>query len=196
MEQLPEPLRLVLMLRHFSGITSYPEIAHVCEIQVGTVRSRLKQARTKLAQVLLASATHLHDDASRLTEYSRQEAEAPMEGARCGSQPREILELWPPETELFGVLSTPGEHCHPFPAMRRNREKGVTQHLRHVVASRSVTIWEMDVTNPAGIPDPCPPTLAWIMIRRNRRGQTLRVVFPEPQRSGIGGFGSTGGEAP
>jgi len=181
-EQLPEPLRMVLMLRHFSGITSYQEIAHACEIPVGTVRSRLNQARAKLAQVLLTTATHMHDDASRLTEDSRQEAEVTLEGARRGHQPREILELWPAETELVGVLSTPGERCHPFPAMWRNREKGVTQHLRHVVASRSITIWEMDVTNPAGIPDPCPPTLAWLMLRRNRRVQTLRVIFPEPQR--------------
>ncbi|MFC5219784.1 sigma-70 family RNA polymerase sigma factor [Streptomyces coerulescens] len=181
-EQLPEQLRLVLMLRHFSGITSYREIAHACEIPVGTVRSRLNQARTKVAQVLLTTAAHVHDDASRLTEDSRQEAEATLEGARRGCQPREILELWPAETELLGVLSTPGERCHPIPAMRRNREKGVTQHLRHVVASRSITIWEMDVTNPAGIPAPCPPTLTWLMLRRNRRVQTLRVIFPEPQR--------------
>ncbi|MFG1664056.1 RNA polymerase sigma factor [Streptomyces sp. Y7] len=182
MEQLPEPLRLVLMLRHFSGITSYREIAQTCEIPVGTVRSRLNQARTKVAQVLLTTAAQMHDDASRLTEDSRQEAEVTLEGARRGRQPREILQLWPAETELLGVLSTPGERCHPFPAMRRNREKGVTQRLRHVVASRSLTIWEMDVINPAGIPDPCPPTLAWVMVRRNRRVRTLRVVFPEPQR--------------
>ncbi|MGW5657847.1 carboxylesterase family protein [Streptomyces humi] len=38
----------------------------------------------------------------------------------------------------------------------------------------------LDVTNPAGIPNPCPPTLAWLMIRRNRRVRTLRVVFPQP----------------
>lgn len=123
MEQLREPLRLVLMLRRFSNIASYQEIA-----------------------------------------------------------PGEALELWPPQTELLGILSTPGERCHPFPAMRRNRDKGITQHLRHVVGSRSVTIWETDVTNPAGISDPCPPTLAWLMIRRNRRVQTLRVVFPQPPR--------------
>ncbi|MEU1181486.1 sigma-70 family RNA polymerase sigma factor [Streptomyces sp. NPDC005820] len=182
LEQLPEPLRLVLLLRHFSGITSYQEIAHACEIPVGTVRSRLNQARAKLAHVLLTTAAHVHDDASRLAEDSRQEAEATLEGARRGHQPREILELWPAETELVGVLRPPGERCHPIPAMRRNREKGVTQHLRHVVASRTVTIWEMDVTNPVGIPDPCPPTLAWLMLRRNRRVQTLRVVFPQPQR--------------
>lgn len=93
-----------------------------------------------------------------------------------------ILDAQDGPTVLVGVLSTPGERCHPFPAVRQNRDKGITQHLRHVVASHSVTIWEMDVTNPVGVPDPCPPTLAWLMIRRNRRVQTLRVVFPQLQR--------------
>ncbi|MET8982777.1 sigma-70 family RNA polymerase sigma factor [Streptomyces sp. NPDC004539] len=181
-EQLPEPMRLVLMLRHFSGVTSYQEIARACDIPVGTVRSRLSQARSTLAQVLLATATQAHDDFSRLAEDSRREAEVTLEGARCGRQSREILELWPAETELLGVLSTPGERSHPFPAMRRNREKGVTQRLRHVTASRTVTIWEMDVINPVGVPDPCPPSLVWLMVRRNRRVQSLRVLFPASQR--------------
>jgi RNA polymerase sigma-70 factor (ECF subfamily) len=179
-EELPPQLRLVLMLRHFSGVTSYQEIAAACEVPVGTVRSRLNQARGKLAKVLLTTATQAHDDASRLTEDSRHEAEATLEGAMRGQLPQEILELWPEETELVGVLSTEGERCHPFPAMRRTREKGVTQHLRHVVASRDITIWEMDAVNPAGIPNPCPPAFAWLMFRENRRVRSLRLVFPEP----------------
>ncbi|MGW0950136.1 RNA polymerase sigma factor [Streptomyces sp. NPDC002623] len=181
-EELPEQQRLVLMLRHFSGITSYQEIAATCEIPVGTVRSRLNQARAKLSQVLLSTAARAHDDASALTEDSRQEALATLEGAARGSLTREIAELWPAETELVGVLSRPGERTHPVPAMRQNREAGVRQHLRHVVASRDITIWEMDVTNPAGAVKPCPPTLAWLMIRSDRRVRTLRVVFPEPTR--------------
>ncbi|MER8157598.1 sigma-70 family RNA polymerase sigma factor [Streptomyces sp. NPDC094472] len=44
-EQLPPELRLVLMLRHFPGITSYQETAAACEVPVGTVRGRLNQAR-------------------------------------------------------------------------------------------------------------------------------------------------------
>ncbi|MFD7999204.1 hypothetical protein [Streptomyces mirabilis] len=105
-----------------------------------------------------------------------------MQGAARGDLPRETGELWPAETELLGALSRTGERTHPFPAMRQNRESGVRQHLRHVVAGRDITIWEMDVSNPVGAVSPCPPTLAWLMFRRDRRVQRLRVVFPEPPR--------------
>jgi RNA polymerase sigma factor (sigma-70 family) len=177
-EELPQQQRLVLMLRHFSGITSYQEIAEVCEVPVGTVRSRLNQARAKMAKVLLSTATGGHDDVSALVEDSRQEAEVTLDGAMRGQLPPEILELWPEETELVGVLNKDGGRCHPFPAMQSTRVKGVTQHLRHVVASRDIAIWEMDAVTPAGVPNPCPPTLAWLMFRQGGRVRKLRVVFP------------------
>ncbi|MEU2133213.1 sigma-70 family RNA polymerase sigma factor [Streptomyces sp. NPDC018352] len=180
MEQLQPQLRLVLILRYFSGITSYQEIADVCEVPVGTVRSRLHQAREKLARVLLASAEEAHDDASALAEDSTHEALATLVASERGHLPREISELWPEETEMVGILGKPGEHVHPVPVMRRVLEKGVRQYLSHVVASQAITIWEMDVTNPVGIPNPCPERLAWLMFRRNRRVERLRVVFPRP----------------
>ncbi|MFK4101929.1 RNA polymerase sigma factor [Streptomyces sp. NPDC019531] len=182
MEELPPRLRLVLMLRHFSGITAYQEIATACEVPVGTVRSRLSQARAKLAEVLLSTATQAHDDAAAVTEDSRQEALITLESAARGRLPGDIVELWPPEAELLGELSTPGERTHPFPAMREALDQGVRQHLRHVVASRDITIWEMDVTRLPGTGAPSVPTLAWIMSRQDRRVRTLRVVFPVPQR--------------
>jgi RNA polymerase sigma factor (sigma-70 family) len=56
MEDLPSPFRLVVMLRYFSGVTAYQDIADVCDVPVGTVRSRLNEARGRLARALLASA--------------------------------------------------------------------------------------------------------------------------------------------
>ncbi|MCX5338713.1 RNA polymerase sigma factor [Streptomyces atratus] len=180
-EELPQQLRLVLMLRHFSGITSYQEIAAACEVPVGTVRSRLNQARTKMARVLMATATQTHDDASTLAEESRHEAVATLQAWESGGLPREIDELWPTDSELVGRLGRPGEHIHPVPVMRQTLEDGVRQHLRHVVASREIHIWEMDVTHPGAV-HICPPSLTWLMFRRNGRVQRLRVVFPEPLR--------------
>ncbi|MEU8973423.1 sigma-70 family RNA polymerase sigma factor [Streptomyces monashensis] len=177
-EELPPQQRLVLMLRHFSGITSYQEIAAVCEVPLGTVRSRLSQARAKMAQVLMTTAEQAHADASALAEESRHEAVATLAAAERGALPPEISELWPAEAEMVGRFGTPEGRIHPGPVMRRVLDKGVRQQVRHVVASSDITIWEMDVTNPADSADPCPPTLAWLMFRRDRRVRSLRVVFP------------------
>lgn len=45
---LPEVLRSTLLLRYCTGFSSYQEIAEILSIPVGTVRSRLNQARQKL----------------------------------------------------------------------------------------------------------------------------------------------------
>lgn len=195
-EELPPRLRLVVLLRHFSGMTSYQEIAAACDIPVGTVRSRLNQAKGRMARALLATATQTHDDASVLTEESTQEAVATLEAWKHGFLPEEISELWPAETELVGRLATLGERTHPVPVMRQTLEAGVRQRLRHVVASRDITLWEMNVTNPPDSVDPCPPTLVWLMFRENRRVRRLRLLFPEPPPTGPRRSGADGHPVP
>ncbi|MEU8963618.1 MULTISPECIES: RNA polymerase sigma factor [unclassified Streptomyces] len=176
-EELPEQYRLVLMLRHFSGISSYQEIAAACEIPVGTVRSRLHQARARMARTLTATAVQAHVDASTFERESRHEGLATLEAWERGDLPPDISELWPPEAEMTGQLGRPGEHVHPVPVMRRTLEAGVRQHLRHVVAGRDLAIWEMDVTHPGAV-HVCPPSLVWLISRRDGRVRKLRVVFP------------------
>lgn len=50
LSRLPEKLRLVLVLREMHEL-SYEEIAQVLSVPVGTVRSRLFEARKKFAQI-------------------------------------------------------------------------------------------------------------------------------------------------
>jgi len=47
---LPEALRSTVLLRYFSSFQSYNEIAGILSIPVGTVRSRLNEAKLKLAE--------------------------------------------------------------------------------------------------------------------------------------------------
>ena len=50
LDQISEPLRVALILREWHGLT-YEEIAAVCEIPVGTVRSRLSAARDEFRRL-------------------------------------------------------------------------------------------------------------------------------------------------
>lgn len=47
---LPEVLRTTLLLRYFSAFESYENIAAILSVPVGTVRSRLNQAKLKLSE--------------------------------------------------------------------------------------------------------------------------------------------------
>jgi RNA polymerase sigma-70 factor (ECF subfamily) len=53
---LSVPLRVVLILREMHDL-SYEEIAQVLEVPVGTVRSRLSEARRKFKEVWQEDAT-------------------------------------------------------------------------------------------------------------------------------------------
>src|SRR6185312_8908728 len=70
LQQLPETLRVTAMLRYFGSYASYDEVAAVLGIPIGTVRSRLSEARLKLADTLLACAGV--DDASREKTRERE----------------------------------------------------------------------------------------------------------------------------
>ncbi len=183
-EELPPRLRLVLMLRHFSGTTSYREIAAACDVPVGTVRSRLNQARSKMAEVLLSTATQAHDGASALTEESRCEAVKTLAASDRGALPPEISELWPVQTELVGRFSRPGEHIHPTWVMREVQEAGIRQRLRHVVASRDITIWEMKRHQPAGEDQSLPSGHHVAHVPQGRDRPTSPPALP---RTGGGG---------
>jgi RNA polymerase sigma factor (sigma-70 family) len=76
-QDLTEVSRIVVYLRYFSNTQSYEEIAEVCRVPVGTVRSRLNQAKRNLAPSLLgreyASASR---KATRSPQRSRPAAAA------------------------------------------------------------------------------------------------------------------------
>ena len=48
---LPEPFRIAIVLREFQGL-SYEEIAEITQSSIGTIKSRISRARTKLQEIL------------------------------------------------------------------------------------------------------------------------------------------------
>ncbi len=65
LSSLPAPLQATAMLRWFGSYSSYAEIAAIVGVPVGTVRSRLSEAKRQLAEALLESVGLAHDQARR-----------------------------------------------------------------------------------------------------------------------------------
>ena len=178
LEDLSPGLRLVTMLRYFTDVTSYEDIAALCAVPVGTVRSRLHQARAKLADSLLSSAERVHDDASARTALHRRLAEEIMVSAHRGQITSALSDLWSPQAEVtwptgkrtgIGYLGT---------AFDRDLSSGVRHELRNVVASREVVIWEAALLNPPEDPFHCPPSVVWVHFLDRGRVSKLRLYHP------------------
>ncbi|GAA4581480.1 sigma-70 family RNA polymerase sigma factor [Planotetraspora phitsanulokensis] len=178
-EQLSPNLRLVTMLRYFTGVTAYEDIAEVCAVPVGTVRSRLNQARAKLSEALLATAGGAHGDVAALTEARRAEAEETLRAAHHGSLAEALAELWWPMVE---VTWPQGKRTRGFDylvrAMERDLGDGVRHRLANVVAGREVVIWEDDLINPPDDPFHCPPGVVWVNFLEEGRIRRVRLFHP------------------
>jgi RNA polymerase sigma-70 factor (ECF subfamily) len=178
-EQLSEPLRLVTLLRYFTGMMTYEQIGAVCGIPVGTVRSRLSKARSTLARHLRESAAQAHADVRAITAARRREAEqillpGPREYAavlRDAWHPR-LRTVWPDGRHTLGVDPV-------ISLLDRSTGAGVVQRLPTVVASREIVIWETEILNPPDDPRHCPAGSAWVMWFDAGRVSRLRL-FHEP----------------
>lgn len=178
--ELSAPLRQAVLLRHFSDVTTYEQIAAACELPVGTVRSRLSQARTKLADALLTTADLTHPDAATLTRASRQEAVETLGAAERGAFGEVLAERWTPTAEIVGGQGERGGADLMLRGMDGDLEVGVRQRVVNAIASRDVVIWEMDLINPADQPEHCPPGVVWLMSLRGGRYDRLRLFHPRP----------------
>jgi RNA polymerase sigma-70 factor (ECF subfamily) len=175
LEGLSPTLRLVTLLRYFTEITSYEDIAALCATPVGTVRSRLSLARTKLADALRAAADQAYSDPTALHALHRGLGEQVLSSADGREIASTLAELWSPQAQvtwptgkLTGVGYLPEAYEHDL-------ADGVRHKLVNVVASRDVVIWEDALLSPPEDPFHCPPSVAWVHFLDGGRVERIRL---------------------
>ncbi|MDH6522947.1 RNA polymerase sigma factor (sigma-70 family) [Streptomyces sp. SAI-135] len=190
LETLSPPLRLVLMLRYFSGVTAYQDIAAACGVPVGTVRSRLSEARAKLTRALLATADTAHGDVRAVTVERSLQAEELLRAARRGESLSALSAGWLPTVALSGAG---GLRATGYDVLARGLEQdvadGVRHHLTNVVAGRDLAVWEFTLQSPPEDPFHCPPGGAWVLHLRSGWVERARLFHtrrepPEHARAG------------
>ncbi|MFF2523132.1 RNA polymerase sigma factor [Streptomyces liangshanensis] len=174
--ELSPTLRMAVMLRHFSPRTpSYEEMAALCGVPVGTVRSRLSEARRKLVEAMTATSDSVHDNALALSRASAQDAAETLAAAEQGRFAELTADRWTPDAGYYAGRQRLGDRDFLIRGMAGDLEAGVHQRFVSAVTSRDITIWEMDLLNPPDSPDHCPPAVAWLMTNRNGRMRELRL---------------------
>lgn len=180
LEQLPEDLRVTTMLRYFTRHASYQEIAATLGIPVGTVRSRINQAKARLADALLATAASVHLDHNRLIEERRLQWSAITD--EIYSTGTATLYLADCATDVL-VEAPALDYAERGPDDHRrgvedSAAAGVRLDLTGVVAGPSVTIFEGNYTNPPGDPHHCPATHTEVRVHPNGRTTRLMLYYP------------------
>ncbi|MCO1594699.1 sigma-70 family RNA polymerase sigma factor [Micromonospora sp. RHAY321] len=181
-DALSEPDRMVTLLRYFSEASSYEQIAAVCGVPVGTVRSRLSHARRALAGGLRTAATAAHADVATLSDARWREGRDMIATAMRGDFDRVVRESWWPDAEMLAPGGLRGGTDLAIHGMTKDLTDGVRQRLRNVVASGDVVIWETDLISPPDDPEHCPPGALWLQVLREGRVRQLTLFHPVAAR--------------
>ena len=174
LERLPEPQRVAVMLRYFLTATSYSAIAEICDVPVGTVRSRLNAARARLADELLAAAAAAHTDRETVREWSRAAGAAMLAFQHSGDQA--LLESAFSTQVAFRMADGVERRgrANLATGLARDFEAGVTARPLRVVPGEHVAIAELLLENPHDQPLHCPPAVT--QVHYHDAGRTYRLV--------------------
>jgi RNA polymerase sigma-70 factor (ECF subfamily) len=182
LESLPEPLQVAVLLRYFTEARSYEQIAAACEVPVGTVRSRLHEARRRLTERLLAQPFGSGRDFGALSARRRRDAEDLLGSAPRGDFRRALTAMAVPGLRLIGPQGQQG-HGHQLlvQIMDGDLQAGVRHRLAAVTAGQRVTILECDLLSPSWDPGHCPPGVLWLMRLSGDRIERIRLFHPQPR---------------
>lgn len=183
-DDLPPGVRLVTVLRYFTDVHTLDQIAVTLDVPIGTVKSRLHQARRTLHTSLLQTADGSHDAVRIRTAVRQQEAMSTLLAAEAGDFKSALVAHWHSDVEVTmptGLQSRGFDYL--LRAMDRDLNSGVRQRLTNVVAGNDVVVWEADLVSPPEDPFHCPPSVAWVLTLREDRVARLRLVHPRSRRS-------------
>jgi RNA polymerase sigma-70 factor (ECF subfamily) len=184
LEGLSEPLRLVVILRYFTSVSSYEAIADVCGMPVGTVRSRLNAAKAKLAEQLLETAAQPHLHPGGPASRAAQIGEAMFNFTRYGDR-RSLSEAFTDDLEfvMFDRIERRGLDNYAA-ALTHDMDDGVTVRPIRVVSSSDITVFETWLDSPPDNPLHCPPAMT--LVYHHPDGPARRVMSHYAPRDPVG----------
>ena len=182
LDRLSPPLRLAVVLRYFSGASSYDAIADLSGVPVGTVRSRLNAARTQLADALLETAAERHPAPARELAVATGAAMTALQRTGDASLLHDVFR----EDLQFRLADRVQRRGRDAYAARiaRDLEDGVTARVRNVLVGADLAVVELWLDSPPDQPLHGPPATTQVHFHDGH--STHRVVAHYAPRPGRG----------
>ncbi len=161
-DRLPAPLWTVLVLRYFTDASSYAAIAQLCDTPVGTVRSRLHAARTRLADELLSTAARGHGHAGY--DALGEEIGGALHAFQQTGDEAVLADRF--SSRVRFRLADGVEHegrARYAAALTGDFADGVRARPLRVTTGPDLVVAELELLNPADQPLHCPPLLTQIL---------------------------------
>ena len=184
LRKLPEPLQATAMLRYFGSYQSYEELAAILAIPIGTVRSRLSEAKRKLAEMLLETAGLVDSDARLRSLERRRFYEEGFRGLRRPGERERCLDHFAEDLHLVRGAAKP-VFGRSFVAREviEDAEAGVILEPQRILGAGQVVVIEGRFVNPPEDPFHCPPGVAFVVFQRNGKVGRLHIhLSPRPPR--------------
>ncbi|MEU7842132.1 sigma-70 family RNA polymerase sigma factor [Micromonospora sp. NPDC049114] len=187
LQQLSPAAQTVALLRYFTENNSYEQIAELCGTPVGTVRSRLSEARRQLAEVLPRVRDARHDGAGTLRAERREEAATILSAVADGASVTKVAARWAEDMVFWWPDGTRTIGREPlFAVIRQDNDLGVSHKITGVLAGSGITIWENAFINPPEDPFHCPPGATWLLREKGGLVREVRLLHtPRPARPEI-----------
>lgn len=176
---LSEPLHDVVVLRYFSTAASYAAIAAALGIPIGTVRSRLHDARAALASRLGQLELAAADDHSHVTRARERLFAAIVEEYNRGNEPGLLSSALADGARLTvaGTDAVLVGRAAIVRSLEADLEAGIRLNLLRVVAGVGITVVEGAFQNPTSAPDHCPPFTTQVYRHLGDRIASLHLIY-------------------
>jgi RNA polymerase sigma factor (sigma-70 family) len=176
LQRLSEPLRAATLLRYFGSYDTYGDLARILDVPVGTVRSRLAEARRRLGELLLEGAAEpdprerARGDARRrsLAESLGELYRHGRPGPFLAGLAEDLLIVW------TGGASARGRE-HLAAEIASDLEAGVRLAPGRVIVSGGIAVVEGRFENPPEDPTHCPPGAAMVFFARAGRAERMHL---------------------
>jgi RNA polymerase sigma factor (sigma-70 family) len=174
---LPQVLRTTLLLRYFSGRQSYDEIAGILSIPVGTVRSRLNEAKAKLSAAWskpVANASKLVQEQESWNEFYRET----LTGLHHNAEQRRIyLDHLQQHTQVVAPDKQLINKGRDFFEGMISSDQACGSWLKpvNIISSGNVSIIEQKHFNSPEHPHHCPPACVVILYRKQEKAERVHI---------------------